>query len=93
MFRINVHQTEPGKYRLKHKATGFQKMAGVTGAASLACDARELHLEISYNLYLAAKMLMRDLLYAKYGDSWKDIEHKHWKKIEKSIVRAIKFAH
>lgn len=88
MFKINIHEIEPNKYRIRHKATGLAK----TISLSETCKPSFMADLLAYNIFKGAKELMLDLLYSKYGDDYRSVGSKHHKSIERSIMRAVKFA-
>lgn len=85
MFRLNIYKIGEHTYRVRHKPTGLFKIAKVSSTVE------NIQNEISYQLAMRSKELIRDLLYKKYGDyndMWRYTEQKHMKYILKSIASA-----
>jgi len=94
MFRLSVSKipsTDEFKYRIRHKATGLEKVVSVSKCA-MACNPSSINKEIAYQMSRRCTELMRELIHLTAGDDWRKYEARHAKQINKSILRAVKFA-
>ena len=78
MYRLRISHKD-GKYRIRYK--DMEKSSTVTPGTH--------NIYLIYWLEKASRQLIRDILYGKHGDEWREVERKNMQQIQKSIFSAI----